>query len=196
MSLCIIFSSLWYLIYSSILVYYLTVTTFVCLADIAMCTDRPLSKPWHFFFKYLLQLHLLLPEYAALFWHIFSIDLQLFFLAFDFCRFCVVILIFSSPPKRPMASDIKVFLSQSVSITLLPYLNTWERASISLFDVECYPTVLLVLLVPFIFKTALVWRALWLGIVPGDSRTRTFYTELTIILSNKRVKTFSLSFSF
>ena len=196
MSLCIIFSSLWYLIYSSILVYYLTVTTFVCLADIAMCTDRPLSKPWHFFFKYLLQLHLLLPEYAALFWHIFSIDLQFFYFSVRLLQVLRGHFDFFVPAKT--ANGLRhqnIFIPECIH-SLLPYLNTWERASISLFDVECYPTVLLVLLVPFIFKTALVWRALWLGIVPRDSRTRTFYTELTIILSNKRVKTFSLSFSF
>ena len=34
--------------------------------------------------------------------------LQLF-LAFDFCRFCVVIRGFSSPPQRPMTSDFEGF---------------------------------------------------------------------------------------
>ena len=32
-----------------------------------------------------------------------------FFLAFDFCRFCVVIRFFSSPPQRPMTSDFEGF---------------------------------------------------------------------------------------
>ena len=32
-----------------------------------------------------------------------------FFLPFDFCRFCVVIRFFSSPPQRPMTSDFDGF---------------------------------------------------------------------------------------
>ena len=45
--------------------------------------------------------------------------------------------VFSSPPQRPMTSDFEGFLYQILSITLLSYLNLWERASISLFNVEC-----------------------------------------------------------
>ena len=56
-----------------------------------------------------------------------------FFLAFDFCRFCVVIRFFSSPPQRPMTSDFEGFLYQILSITLLSYRNSWEKALISLF---------------------------------------------------------------
>ena len=44
---------------------------------------------------------------------------------------------FSSPPQRPMTSDFEGFLYQILSITLFSYLNSWERASISLFNVEC-----------------------------------------------------------
>ena len=39
--------------------------------------------------------------------------------------------------KRPMTSDFEGFLSQILSITFLFYLNSSERASISLFYVEC-----------------------------------------------------------
>ena len=53
--------------------------------------------------------------------------LKLFFLAFDFCRFCVVIRVFSSPPHRPMTSDLEGFLYQILSIALFSYLNSWER---------------------------------------------------------------------
>ena len=59
------------------------------------------------------------------------------FLAFDYCRFRVVICLFSSPPQRPMTTDFEGFLSQILSITFQSYLNYWERASISLFNVEC-----------------------------------------------------------
>ena len=41
---------------------------------------------------------------------------------------------FSSPPQRPMTSDFEGFLYQILSITLFSYLNSWERASISLFQ--------------------------------------------------------------
>ena len=39
---------------------------------------------------------------------------------------------FSSPPQRPMTSDFEGFLSHILFITLFSYLNSWERASISL----------------------------------------------------------------
>ena len=41
------------------------------------------------------------------------------FLEFDFCRFCVVIRVFSSPPQRPMTSDFEDVLSQMLSITFI-----------------------------------------------------------------------------
>ena len=44
---------------------------------------------------------------------------------------------FSSPPQRPMTSDFEGFLYQILSITLFSYLNSWERASIFLFNVQC-----------------------------------------------------------
>ena len=67
-----------------------------------------------------------------------------FFLTFDFCRFCVINLFFSSPPQRPMTSDSEGFPSQMLSITVLSYLYSSERASISLFNVECQTWELLV----------------------------------------------------
>ena len=45
--------------------------------------------------------------------------------------------VFSSPPQRPMTSDFEGFLYQILSIALFSYLNSLERASISLFNVEC-----------------------------------------------------------
>ena len=44
------------------------------------------------------------------------------FLAFDFCRFCVVI-VFSSLPQRLMNSDFEGFLSQILSITFIIFLS-------------------------------------------------------------------------
>ena len=43
---------------------------------------------------------------------------------------------FSSQPQRPMTSDFEGFLYQILSITLFSDLNSWERASISLSNVE------------------------------------------------------------
>mgnify|MGYP007091382990 CR=1 FL=1 len=90
-----------------------------------------------------------------------------FFIAFDFCRFCLVISVFSSASQRPITSDFEWFLYQILSITLFSYLNFWERASISLF--QCW--VLNKGTTGTIFKTSLVWRSPWLGIEPGTSRT-------------------------
>ena len=102
-----------------------------------------------------------------------------FFLAFDFCRFCMVIR-FSSPPQRPMTSDFKGFLSQILSITFFNYLNSWERACISLFSfwVQNKGTT------GTIFITSLVWRGPWLVIEPGTSRTRC--QDSTTRLSRRR----------
>ena len=57
------------------------------------------------------------------------------YLAIDFCRFCAIIRVFSSPSQQPMTSDFEGFLYQILSITLCSYLNSWERASI--FPFEC-----------------------------------------------------------
>ena len=57
-----------------------------------------------------------------------------FFLAFDFCQFCVVIGFFHPRHKRQWPPPLKGFLYQILFITLFSYLNSWERASISLFN--------------------------------------------------------------
>ena len=44
------------------------------------------------------------------------------FLAFEFCLLCVVI-VFFTPPQRPMTSDFEGFLYQILSITLFYFLN-------------------------------------------------------------------------
>ena len=90
-----------------------------------------------------------------------------FFLALDFCRFCVVIRFFH--PRHngqwpPTSNDF--FLSQIVSITFI-FLSS-ERANI--FPFEC--SVLNKVTTATIFIMSLVWRGPWLGIEPGTSRTR------------------------
>ena len=57
--------------------------------------------------------------------------------------------VFSSLLQRPMTSDFKGFLYQILSITLFSYLISWERAIISLFNVECQTRELLV---PFLLR--------------------------------------------
>ena len=52
--------------------------------------------------------------------------------------------VFSSPPQRPMTSHFEGFLYQILSLTLFSYLNSWERASFSFFNVECQTRELLV----------------------------------------------------
>ena len=53
------------------------------------------------------------------------------------CRFCVVIRFFHPRHNGQWPPTSKDFQSQIVSITFFSYLNSWERASISLFNVEC-----------------------------------------------------------
>ena len=100
--------------------------------------------------------------------HLVNIRLMKKKLTFDFCWFCVVIRFFSSTPQRPITSDFEWFLYQILSITLFSYLNSRERASISIF--QCW--VLNKGTTGTIFITSLVWRGPWLGIEPGTSRTR------------------------
>jgi len=54
------------------------------------------------------------------------------FLALDFCRFCMVIRVFH---PATMANDLR--LQRIYPLHLFSYLNFWERASISLFNVQC-----------------------------------------------------------
>ena len=87
-----------------------------------------------------------------------------FFLAFDFFVGSVLSFVFFIPPQRPMTSDFEGFLYQISSITLFSYLISWERASISLFNVVLNKGT-----TGTIFITSLVWRDPWLGIEPGTS---------------------------
>ena len=75
--------------------------------------------------------------------------------------------VFSSPQQLPMISEVKGFLSQILSITILSYLSSWVRASISLLILSAKQGNL----TGTIFITSLVWRGPWLGIEPRTSRT-------------------------
>ena len=97
-----------------------------------------------------------------------NISLFFFFLAFDFCRFCVVIRFFHPRHNVQWPPTSKDFLYQILSITLFSYLNSWKRASI--FPFQCW--VLNKGTTGTIFITSLVWCGPWLGIEPGTSRTR------------------------
>ena len=47
------------------------------------------------------------------------------FLAFDFCRFCMVIRFFSSTPQRPMTSDFEgLSIPDVIHYIYFPYLNS------------------------------------------------------------------------
>ena len=101
------------------------------------------------------------------------------FLAFDFCRFCVVIRFVHPRHNGQWPPTAKDFLSHILSITFI-YLNSWERASI--FPFEC--SVLNKGTTGTIFITSLVWHGSWLGIEPGTSRTRS--QHYTTRLSRRR----------
>ena len=87
--------------------------------------------------------------------------------------------VFPSPPQRPMTSNFEGFLYQILSIKLFSCLNSWKRASTSLF--QCW--VLNKGSTGTILITSLVWRGPWLGIEPGTSRTQSQHS--TIRLSRK-----------
>ena len=106
------------------------------------------------------------------------------FLAFDFCRFYVVIRFFHPRHNSKWTPTSKGFLYQILSITLFSYLYSWERASISLF--QCW--VLNKGTTGTIFITSLVWRGHWLGIEPGTSNTRS--QHYTTSLSRRRCETY------
>ena len=66
-----------------------------------------------------------------------TIHVQVHFLAFDFCRFCVVIRFFHPRHNGQWSLTSKDFYTTSYPLHLFSYLNTWERASISHLNVEC-----------------------------------------------------------
>ena len=93
----------------------------------------------------------------------------LFFLAFDFCRSCVVIRFFLSPPQRPMTSDFEgFFIPDCIHYIYFPILileNEPVFFSFWMFSAKQGHYW-------YHFITSLVWRGPWLGIEPGTSRPR------------------------
>ena len=105
----------------------------------------------------------------------------LLFLAFDFCRFCVVIRFFHPCHNGQWPPTSKDFLYRRFyPLHLFFYLNSWEKASI--FPFEC--SVLNKGTTGTIFIMSLVWRGPWLGIEPGTSRTLSQFS--TTRLSRRR----------
>ena len=95
-------------------------------------------------------------------------EVKAIFLAFDFCRFCVIIRFFHPRHNGQWPPTSKDFHPRSYPLHFLSYLYSSKRASISLFQFW----VLKKGTTGTIFKTSLVWRGPWLGIEPGSSRTR------------------------
>ena len=113
---------------------------------------------------------------------IFSLGNLLLFFVFFSVRLLLVLRghsVFSSPPQCPMTFDFEGF-HQILSITLISYINSWERASI--FPFEC--SVLNKGTTGTIVITSLVCRGPWLGIEHRTSRTRS--QHYTTTLSRRR----------
>ena len=100
------------------------------------------------------------PQYAI--WSI------LFFVAFDFCRFCVVIRFFHPHHNGQWPPTSKDYLSQILSISFI-FLYKFLRKS-QYFPFYC--SVLNKGTADTSLITSLVWRGAWLGIDPGTSRTQ------------------------
>ena len=88
-----------------------------------------------------------------------KIQLLFCFLAFDFCRFCVVIRFVH--PRHNGQWPRRMFYPRFYPLHLFSRLNSWEKASMTTREL---PGTL--------FTTSLVWRGPWLGNEPGTSRTR------------------------
>ena len=91
-----------------------------------------------------------------------------FVLAFDFCRFCMIIRFFHPRHNGQWPPSSKDFYPRFYPLHLFSYLNSLERASI--FPFEC--SVQNKGTTGTIFTTSLAWCGPWLGIEPRTSRTR------------------------
>ena len=90
------------------------------------------------------------------------------YLAFDFCRFCVIIRFFHPRHNGQWPPTSRDFLSQIVSTTFI-FLSYFLRKS------QYFPFLMFSAKQGnywYHFITYLVWRGPWLGIEPGTSRTR------------------------
>ena len=102
------------------------------------------------------------------------------FLAFNYCRFCVVIWFFHPRHNGQWPPTSKDFLSQILSITFFFPIVIFEKEPV--FPFQCW--VLNKGTTGTIFITYLVWRGPWLGIEPWTSRTRSQHS--TTRLSRRR----------
>ena len=102
----------------------------------------------------------------------------IFFLAFAFCRFCVVIWFFHTRHNGQWPPTSKDFYPRSYPLHyfLISYKSQY-------FPFQCW--VLNKQTTGTIFITSLVWRGPWLGIEPGTSRTRSQHS--TTRLSRRRL---------
>ena len=97
-----------------------------------------------------------------------------FFLAFDFCRFCVVIRFFHPRHNGQWPPTLQDFYTNLIHYIIFPVLILEKEPVFSLFNVTTGT----------IFITSLVWGGPWLGIEPGTSRTRSQHS--TTRLSPRR----------
>ena len=90
----------------------------------------------------------------------------------------------------------RMFYPRLYPLHLFPYLNSWERASISPF--QCW--VLNKGTTGTIFITSLVWRGPWLGFEPGTSHTRSQHSTTRLsrrrYIKNEVARTYWLLFFF
>ena len=99
---------------------------------------------------------------------VMTIFIFYFFLASDYCRFCVVIRFFHPRHNAQWRPTSKNFPTQILSMTFI-FWSSFLRNS-QYFPFQC--RVLNKGTTGTLFITSLVWRGPWLGIEPGTSRTR------------------------
>ena len=104
---------------------------------------------------------------------------KMFFLAFDFCRFCVVIRIFH---PATTANNLRLWTISIPDFIHYIYCPILILLKAPVFTFQCW--VLNKGTTGTIFITSLVWRGPWLGIEPGTSSTRS--PHYTTRLSRRR----------
>ena len=103
------------------------------------------------------------------------------FLAFDLCRFCMIICFFI---PTTTANDLRlrrIFYPRFYPLHKFSYLNGWQKSQYFPFEWS----VLNKGTTGTIFITSLVWCCPWLGIEPGTSCTRCQHS--TTRLSRRRL---------
>ena len=129
------------------------------------CFSETISRSAHFYIGWCLESILKL----------FSCCWFVLFLAFDLCRFCVVIRFFHPRHNGQWPPTSKDFYTRSYPLHYFLILILEKEPEFSIFNVECQTRNTGTIVI-----TSLVWCCPWLGIEPETSCTRNQHSTNTI----------------